>query len=157
MKKQSQIPANVSTNNLKNSWPLLPLGILFFFCLYTITLNVNGLGYLATSPLSIFTQPAFAAAMIAAFCLTYAYSVMRRAPLRPLAKAAAYVMSGWLVVALAFMMTLPSDACSFAAGAPNCSDAQYLRFWLVFFNPVSSTLLEVLSLTGILALTLKRK
>lgn len=143
----------------KGDWVILPLAIIALLCGYQIFQNWQGPLSVLPSLLSgwnIFTTPNWAALLLIVFSMLYIYKTVRRRRLPVIAKIAAYVPS-ILLAAVLFLIIKQSDSCSFAGGAISCSSAQYLLFWLVFFNPFVTPVLVVLSGAGIVSLLLGRK
>ncbi|MFI5746565.1 hypothetical protein ACIBBE_11590 [Streptomyces sp. NPDC051644] len=133
-----------NTRLKKGDWLILPLGILAALCVSQIVMSWQGLLSLVPgSPAGFFYHPPFIAFLIIIFSAIYIYKIVRRLPRHIVAKVAAY--------ALSFTIILIGIAMAFYAGS------DYYQFFILFFNPLVSPFMLVITIGGIVASLLPSK
>jgi|SRR5688500_14232088 len=150
--------SNQSASRLDGEfWLLVPLGLVGLLCVYAIAQGVPALGYLGSSPLSILLEPVLAALLMLAFALAFSLKVLRRAWIGKIASIVAFVITGFLGFALLWALFRLASPCTGFFGVPtSCIEMHYFYTWLIFFNPISASVLSVLSAVGLVALFLKK-
>lgn len=150
--------SNQSANLLgRESWLLVPLGLVAFLCVFVIAQRVPALGYLGSSPLSILLEPALTALLMLMFAIAFGLIALRQGSVGKIARIVAYVMTGFLSFALLWALFRLASPCTGFFGAPtSCIEMHYFYTWLIFFNPISASVLSALSIVGVVALLSKK-
>lgn len=162
MAKRKQLPGDLdpisgegSSRLKKGGWLILPLGLLAALSLYVLARNFPNIipGSLQGS---FFSAP-FSALLMTLFSVLFIYKTVRRIPQHILAKIVAYILTFLFIIGVVLMINASGHGCTFAGGPVDCTSAQIMPLWLVFYNPWVTPVVTVLSLVGIIMLLLKRK